>query len=93
MVIFNIFLRLLIFASPQCIKMQILLSYNKNENKILICNICLIKNENYETLNSIINYLKSNYQFEPKVMTVDFCKVAYKAFKSNYKIKEWSLVF
>ena len=65
--------------------MWILLSYNKNGNKILIYNISLIKNENFETFDSIINYLKNNYQFEPKVMIVDFCKTAYKAFKTNYK--------
>lgn len=51
--------------------------------RYLICNISLIKNENFETFKNTINYLKLNYQFEPIVMTVDFCKAAYKAFNSN----------
>lgn len=63
----------------------IMISYNKNENKIFICNISLIKNDNFETFNSIINYLKLNYQFELTIMTVDICKAVYKAFKTNYK--------
>lgn len=57
--------------------MWILLAFNKKVNKTLICNICLIKNENYETYKTILLYLKLNYKFNPKVMTVDFSKAAY----------------
>ena len=46
--------------SPQCksLKMWVLLAYNKDYNRILLCNISLIKNENYETFRMVINYLK-----------------------------------
>ena len=67
---------------PQCksLKMWVLLAYKKNLNKIIICNISLVKNENYETFDIIIKYLKSEYNFYPSIMTVDFCKSAYKSF-------------
>ena len=72
---------------PQCksLKMWIMLSYNKKYNKILICNISLIKNKNLETFKNIISYLKETYNFNPKIMTVNFCKAAYIAFKNIYK--------
>ena len=72
---------------PQCksLKMWILLSYNKKYNKILICNISLIKNENLETYKKILLYLKDTFNFKPEIMTVDFCKAAYIAFKNIYK--------
>ena len=72
---------------PQCksLKMWIMLSYNKKYNKFLICNISLIKNENIETFKSIITYLKETYNFNQKIMTVDFCKAAYITFKNTYK--------
>ena len=65
--------------------MWIMLSYNKKYNKFLICNISLIKNENIETFKCIINHLKETYNFNPKIMTVDFCKAAYITFKNTYK--------
>ena len=58
------------------------ISYNKKYNKCLICNISLIKNENIETFKCIINHLKETYNFNPKIMTVDFCKAAYITFKN-----------
>ena len=71
---------------PQCksLKMWILLAYNKILNKIIICNISLIKNENFETFDVIIKYLKIEYNFNPSIMTVDFNKAAFKAFKLNF---------
>ena len=72
---------------PQCksLKMWVLLSYNTDYNKTLICNISLIKNENYETFRMVLNYLKDNYNFKPNIMTTDFCKASYKALKSIYE--------
>lgn len=61
--------------------MWVLLSFNKNYNKAFICNISLIKNENYETFKMIINYLKDHYNFTQNIMTTDSCKAFYKVFK------------
>ena len=64
--------------------MWVLLTYNKILNKTLICNITLIKNENFETFDIIFKYLKNEYNFNPAIMTTDFNKAAYKAFKLNF---------
>ena len=71
---------------PQCksLKMWILLAFNKNKNKVIICNITLLKNENYETFVTLINHLKNTYSFNPGIMTLDFCKATYKAFKELF---------
>ena len=57
--------------------MWILLAFNKNYNKTVICNITLLKNENFETFDILLKYRKSKYNFHPQVMTVDFNKAAY----------------
>lgn len=46
-------------------KLFVILAYNKNKNKISLCALSLIKNENTETLESIFRYLKINYYFNP----------------------------
>ena len=40
------------------IKLFVLLSYNKKFNKLLLCALALIYNENIETLEEIFKYLK-----------------------------------
>ena len=72
------------------LKIWILLAYNKNINKTMICNISLIKNENFETLKCILIHLKGNYNLIPNLMIIDFNKTAYKVFK--FLIKEIILV-
>ena len=61
--------------------MWILLAFNKNYNKTVICNITLLKNENFETFDILLKCRKSKYNFHPQVMTVDFNKAAYEDFK------------
>ena len=52
------------FIPPQCktLKMWIILAFNKNYNKTVICNITLLKNENYETFDILLKYLKNKYK-------------------------------
>ena len=42
-------------------KLFVLLAYNKTKNKILLCIMALIYNENCETLECIFKYLQNNY--------------------------------
>ena len=42
-------------------KLFVLLAYNKIKNKINLCMLALIKNENSETLETIFSYLKMNF--------------------------------
>ena len=71
---------------PQNNKMKLFafLSYNKNLNKILLCMLALIYNENTETLETIFNYLKHNYFFKPDLITLDLGKAGLKAIKNVY---------
>ncbi len=59
-------------------KLFVLLSYNKLKNKILLCTMALIYNENTETLETIFKFLKINYFFNPTLITVDFGKAGLK---------------
>ena len=65
-------------------KLFILLAYNKNLNKILLCMMALIFNENKETLESIFKFLKLNYEFDPQLITVDFGKAGYNAISNIF---------
>ena len=71
---------------PQNNKMKLfaLLCYNKKSNKILLCMLALIYNENAETLETIFNFLKHNYFFKPDLITLDLGKAGLKAIKSIY---------
>ena len=52
-------------------KLLLILAFNKNENKTKLCSISLIKNENIETFSKILEYLKLQIQFAPKIATID----------------------
>lgn len=66
------------------IKLFVLLSYNKKFNKLLLCALALIYNENIETLEEIFKYLKKNFNFNPDLITVDFGKAGYIAIKNIF---------
>ena len=66
------------------LKLFVLLCYNKKYNKILLCAFALIYNENYETLVTIFKFLKTNYNFQPDLFTVDFGRAGYTAIKNIF---------
>ena len=47
------------------------ISVNNNNQKTKICLIALIKKENKETFSEILNYLKVNFNFSHKIITID----------------------
>ena len=46
--------------------------------------LALIYNENRETIETILKYLKLNFNFNPPVITLDFGKAGYLAFKNIF---------
>ena len=46
--------------------------------------LALIYNENIETFETIYNYLKLNYNIQPPLITIDFCKANYIAIKKIF---------
>ena len=66
------------------LKLFVILTYNKKLNKTLLCLLALIYNENFETISEIFNFLKKNYNFYPKIITVDFGKAGYKAIQQSF---------
>ena len=66
------------------LKLFVFLTYNKKLNKNLLCLLALIYNENFETICEIFNFLKKNYNFYPKIITVDFGKAGYKAIQKVF---------
>ena len=71
---------------PQSGKMKlfVLLAYNIRLNKILLCMLALIANENTETLEMILKYLKNNFYFKPDLITVDLGRAGLKAIQKVY---------
>ena len=61
-----------------------LLAYNNKFNKIYLCLMALIYNENKETLEAIFNFLKLNYNFYSNLFTVDFGKAGYLAIQNIF---------
>ena len=62
-------------------KLFVLLCYNQKYNKTLLCLLALIYNENKEILKEIFKFLKLNYEFYTKLITVDFGKAGYMMMK------------
>ena len=54
------------------LKIFILLAFNKDLYKTILCNISLIYNENKETFINIFNFLKNKYNFYPTRITFDY---------------------
>ena len=56
----------------------------KNNNKTLLCMLALIYNENRVTIETILKYLKLNFNFNPPVITIDFGEAGYSALKNIF---------
>lgn len=65
-------------------KLFILLAFNKDLYKRILCNISLISNENIETFTTLLEYLKNKYQFNPSRVTIDFSKAEFNSFKNVF---------
>ena len=51
-------------------KLLMVLAFNNNLYKTLLCNISIISNENKETFISVLNFLKNRYNFNPGKITI-----------------------
>jgi len=69
------------FIPPQSsgMKLFVIVTYNKKLNKTLLCNLSLIYNENVETIEKLLEFLKDVYNFNPNLITIDLGKAGYKA--------------
>ena len=65
-------------------KIWILIAFNKSLFKTLLCCISIIKNENKETILTILDYLSLKYNFNPNIITLDFGRGPYVAFKTKF---------
>ena len=65
-------------------KIWILLSFNKTLFKTLLCCISIIKNENKEIILTILYYISLKYNFNPNIITLDFGRGPYVAFKTKF---------
>ena len=65
-------------------KLLILLGFDNENKKTILIMMSLIKNKNYETINEILVYLKSKYNFRPKLITLDMARGPIKAFIRNF---------
>ena len=52
-------------------KLLILIGFNVEEKLSKLCMISIIRNENIETFSTILEYLKINFGFYPKIITTD----------------------
>ena len=67
-----------------------LLCFNKEVMKNLLCVIAIIKNENKETIIRIFDYLTTKYDFKPNLISMDFGRGPYMALKENIPIVGYS---
>ena len=65
-------------------KIYILLAFNKDLFKTIICNISLITNENKETFFVLYNYFKNKYNFQPNKITSDYCPALISSIKITF---------
>jgi len=52
--------------------------------KTYICCLSLIPNEKFEIYEFLLSFIKKEYKFNPKILTIDFCKYIIKAIKSIF---------
>ena len=52
--------------------------------KTLLCCIAIIKNKNKETILALLDCLYNKYTFNPKLISLDFNRGPYIAFKHKY---------
>ena len=62
-------------------KLFVLLAFNKELYRSILCNISLICNENTETFSTLLEYLKNKYDFKPNRITIDFSKSEFNSYK------------
>ena len=67
-------------------KLFVISGFNLKDKKIKKINICcyaLIPNEKIETYVKLLDVLKNQYKFNPKIFTIDFWKSSSKKIKKN----------
>ena len=52
-------------------KLLVILAFNRDLFKSILCNITIIQNENKETFIETLNYLKLKYNWNPANITID----------------------
>ena len=55
-------------------KLFVLLAFNKDLFKTIICNLSIIENENKETFVTILEYLKVKYNWLPERISIDYSR-------------------
>ncbi len=65
-------------------KLFVLLAFNKDIYKTVICNLSIIENENKETFFTILEYLKIKYNWIPDRITIDYSRAERNALKSLF---------
>ena len=53
-------------------KLYVVSGFNLKDKKINICCYAFIPDEKYETYKKLLEILKNNYKFNPKIFTMDF---------------------
>ena len=53
-------------------KMVEILAFNKADYKTVICNLSIISNENKEIFLALFEYLRNRYNWQPKLITIDY---------------------
>ena len=64
-------------------KLFIIMSFNKEKFKSILCSITLLCND-VETFSVILEHLKLKYKFNPNKVTIDYSKSEYLAFKNIF---------
>ena len=65
-------------------KLFVILVFNQQKYKKVLCNLSLIENENAETFITILAHLKNKYNFNPQKLSIDFSRAEYKAIKNVF---------
>ena len=55
-------------------KLMVILAFNKDLFKSIICNLSIIENENTETFIQILKFLKIKYNWKPEKISIYFSK-------------------
>ena len=55
-------------------KLLVILAFNRDLYKSIICNLSILQNENKETFVTILDYLKNKYNWIPTTITIDYSK-------------------
>ena len=55
-------------------KLLVILAFNRDLYKSIICNLSILQNENKETFVTILEYLKNKYNWIPTTITFDYSK-------------------